>query len=85
MTTKWKEAVVELDRLLYADARKEFTATAQIGYGVDGDDEIRTGDFAAVRGTFERDGFVREIEQHIASKTRLADELISRMEKLRGR
>jgi hypothetical protein len=84
MTTKWKEAVVELDRQLYADAHKEFTATAQIGYGIDGDEETKRGDFAAVRGTFDKDSFVSEIEQHIADKTTLADELISRMEKMRG-
>jgi len=40
-------------------------------------------DFAAVRGTFEEDSFVSEIEKHIFSKTELANELISRMEKLR--
>lgn len=82
MTRKWKEAVVELDKTLYADAEKEFADTAQIGYGVDGDEEIKHRDFAAVRGTFEQDSFVREIEKHIAGKTELGDELISRLEKL---
>jgi hypothetical protein len=82
-TTKWKEAVVELDRQLYADARKEFETTAQTGYGIDGDEKIRRDDFEAVRGSFEKDSFVAEIEQHIATKNALADELISRMEKLK--
>jgi len=36
-----------------------------------------------VRGTFEENSFVSEIEKHIISKTTLCDELISRMEKLR--
>ena len=83
LTAKWKTAVVELDHTLYADAKKEFAATAQIGYGLDGDKETRRSDFAAVRGTFEEDSFVSEIEKHITSKTTLGDELISRMEKLR--
>jgi len=83
LTTKWKSAVVELDHMLYADAKKEFAATARIGYGTDGDVEIRSADFEAVRGTFEENIFVSEIERHIASKTALADELIGRMEKLR--
>ena len=82
LTTKWKDAVVELDRRLYADAQKEFAATSQIGYGLDGDEETKHSDFAAVRGTFEKDSFVCEIEKHITSKTTLGDELISRMEKL---
>ncbi len=36
-----------------------------------------------VRGTFEGNSFVSEIEEHITKKTTLGDELISRMEKLR--
>ena len=82
LTTKWKDAVVDLDHRLYADAKKEFTATAQIGFGLDGDEQTKHLDFAAVRGTFEQDSFVSEIEKHISSKTELADELINRMEKL---
>jgi len=83
LTTKWKEAVVELDHRLYADAKKEFAATAQIGYGLDGDEKTKHADFAAVRGKFEENGFVCEIEKHITNKTALGDELIGRMEKLR--
>ncbi len=82
LTTRWKKAVVELDNILYDDAKKEFAATAQIGYGLDGDEKTKHSDFAAVRGTFEEDSFVSEIEQHITSKTALGDELISRMENL---
>jgi hypothetical protein len=83
LATKWKQAVVELDHRLYADAKKEFAATAQIGYGLDGEEETRHSDFEAVRGLFEENSFVSEIEKHIISKTALGDELISRMEKLR--
>ena len=83
LTTRWKKAVVELDHTLYDDAKKEFAATAQIGYGLDGDEKTKHVDFAAVRGILEEDNFVSEIEQHITSKTALGDELISRMENLR--
>jgi len=82
LTTKWKTAVVELDHMLYADARKEFAATAQTGFGIDGPEETKHSDFAQVRGTFEENSFVSEIEEHIAAKTELGDELIRRMEKL---
>ena len=82
LTTKWKEAVVELDHRLYEDAKKEFIATAQIGFGIDGDENTKHHDFTAVRGSFEQDSFVSEIEKHISSKTELASELINRMEKL---
>ncbi|MHC4363841.1 MAG: DUF4954 family protein [Planctomycetota bacterium] len=82
LVTKWKKAVVELDNMLYADAKKEFAATAQIGFGLDGNAETRRSDFEAVRGTFEKNSFVSEIEKHIKSKTALGDELISRMKEL---
>ncbi|MHC4752253.1 MAG: DUF4954 family protein [Planctomycetota bacterium] len=84
LTIKWKEAVVELDKTLYKDADKEFAATAQIGYGLDGNEETKHSDFTQVRGTFEDNSFVSEIEEHIAAKTELADELISRMKKVTG-
>jgi hypothetical protein len=83
MTNRWKKAVVDLDHLLYADARKEFAPTAQTGFGIDGDEQAKQCDFAAVRGTFEADGFVKEIEKHIATKTELGNELLRRIELLR--
>jgi NDP-sugar pyrophosphorylase family protein len=82
MAKTWKEAVVELDRKLYADAKKEFHGTAQIGYGLDGDEGTKHADFEQVRGVFEENSFVSEIEEHIAAKTELCDELVSRMAKL---
>jgi carbonic anhydrase/acetyltransferase-like protein (isoleucine patch superfamily) len=84
LVTKWKTAVVELNRMLWADARKEFAATAQIGYGLDGAEEAKQADFKQVRGTFEENSLVLEIEKHIISKTTLGEELIRRIEELRG-
>jgi hypothetical protein len=82
LVQRWKEAVLELDQRLYADTKKEFAATAQIGFGLDGDSETKQSDFAAVRGTFEADGFVTQIEKHIAAKSTLADELLGRISPL---
>jgi len=82
LATDWKTAVVALDHMLYADAKKEFAPTAQIGYGLDGDQQTRRADFEQVRGTFDENSFVLEIDSHAVSKTALGDELIGRMEKL---
>lgn len=82
MIADWKKAVIQLDEMLYADAGKEFAPTAQIGYGPDGDQQTRQADFERVRGTFEDNDFVREIEKHKAAKTALGDELIGRMQML---
>lgn len=84
MTHRWRNAVVDLDNQLHADAKKEFGPTVQTGFGLDGDDDSKQRDFAAVRGTFEADGFVAEIQKHITAKTALADELLSRIEPLRA-
>jgi len=83
LVTDWKNAVTELDNMLCADARKEFSATVQTGYGLDGDQQTRQADFERVRGTFDENDFVQEIEKHIINKTALGDELISRMETVR--
>ncbi len=82
LVTKWKNAVVNLDNQLYLDAGKEFAVTVQTGFGLDGDSVTKHADFASVRGTFEKDKFVSEIENHIKTKTELANELISRLETL---
>jgi hypothetical protein len=68
--------------MLHADAKKEFAATAQIGYGLDGRQDAKQADFEQVRGTFEENDFVLEIEKHITVKTAIAEEMVSRMKQL---
>lgn len=75
----WKESVVELDRLLYADAKKEFALSSRIGFGIDGGEYDRNLDFEQVRGEFEKNAFVQEALDHIRKKTELGNELIERM------
>ncbi|MHC4244746.1 MAG: DUF4954 family protein [Planctomycetota bacterium] len=84
LVTKWKTAVIELDRMIYADTKKEFAETAQIGYGLDGGKETMQHDFEQVIGTFEENNIVLEIKKHIASKTALGDKLISQIQQLKG-
>ncbi len=76
---RWKKSVVDLDRMLYEDARKEFTLSSMTGFGIDGDDEVKKRDFEQVRGDFEKNGVVLAILDHIKSKTELGDELIGRL------
>jgi len=76
---KWKKSVVDLDRMLYEDARKEFTLSSMTGFGIDGDDEVKKRDFEQVRGDFEKNGVVLAILDHIKTKTELGDELIKRL------
>ena len=80
---QWKNAVVGLDRMVYEDAKKEFSLSAMTSFGADGDVDTRNLDFAEVRGgQFESNPFVMETLDHIRRKTELGDELISRLRKI---
>ena len=80
----WKDAVTSLDRMLWEDARKEFSLTAKTGFGFDGigteecgrKGEIQSQDFSQVRGQFESNPFVKSVEEHIRVKGALADKWI---------
>jgi len=82
MVKSWKEAVLYLDRQVRDDAGKEFTATAMTGYGIDSDQVGAQRDFEQVRGNFEGNSFVSDIDSHMEEKSRLSDELIERLEKI---
>ncbi|MCC8175382.1 MAG: DUF4954 family protein [Bacteroidales bacterium] len=76
---RWRDSVVGLDRLLYDDARKEFSLCSKVGFGVDGGCSRQESDFEQVRGAFDSDPFVRMVLDHIDAKSALASELISRL------
>ena len=80
----WKEAVVGLDKMVYEDARKEFSLSSMTGFGVDGSRREKQEDFEQVRGDFESNPFVTAVLKHIEVKSALGDELIGRMEKVAG-
>jgi hypothetical protein len=79
---RWKESVVNLDNLLYEDARKEFTLSSMTGFGIDGGEEVKKLDFEKVRGEFESNSVVAAIQEHIKQKTALGDELTERMRRV---
>ena len=83
MVEKWKKSVVDLDKMLYEDARKEFTLSSMTGFGIDGGEEIKKRDFEQVRGDFESNSVVSAIQDHIKQKTALGDELIVRISKIK--
>lgn len=79
---QWKKSVVDLDNLLYEDAKKEFSLSTQVGFGVDGDLRERAKDFASVRGDFKSNATVIEILNHIERKTNLGNRVIEGLEKI---
>ncbi len=79
---QWKESVVSLDKMLYADAKKEFSLSAHTGFGFDGSNRTAEADFEQVRGAFESNPFVTEVQAHIERKTQLGDRIIGMLKKL---
>ncbi|NDW12561.1 DUF4954 family protein [Bacteroides sp. 214] len=79
----WKEAVVGLDRMVYEDARKEFSLSSMTGFGADGSRSEMQQDFEQVRGDFESNTFVTAVLKHIEEKTALGNELIVRMQHIK--
>ncbi len=76
---KWQDAVVSLDKMVYADAKKEFSLSAMTGFGADGTRTEQEQDFEQVRGIFESNPFVMAVLEHIKVKTELGNELIDRI------
>ena len=76
---RWQEAVVGLDKMVYEDAKKEFSLTSMTGFGADGSRKEQRLDFEQVRGDFESNPFVTAVLQHIEVKTALGNELIDRL------
>ena len=80
---RWKESVVSLDNMLYADAKKEFSLSARTGFGFDGASQrTAEADFEQVRGDFETNPFVMETQAHIQRKSALGDRMIAMLEAL---
>lgn len=78
---QWKKSVIELDQMLYSDAKKEFKLNAMTGFGNDGDSETRLADFEMVRGSFEKNSLVMEIMSHIERKSRLGDRMVEELKR----
>ena len=80
---RWKESVVGLDRMVYEDAKKEFSLASMTGFGADGSRLEKELDFEQVRGDFESNPFVTAVLKHIEVKTELGNELIARMNQVK--
>ena len=81
---KWKKSVLTFNDLILRDAKKEFNAVSRIGFGMDGGDADKQIDFDAVRGTFDDNAFVKEINTQINKTTEIAEKLIAQLENLKN-
>jgi len=56
--TAWKDSLSKQTESILEDAGKEYDDKRRIGYGIDGDENIRDADFDEVRGLFEHNKFI---------------------------
>lgn len=79
---EWQKAVVDLDHMVYKDARKEFDLNSQTGFGADGDSSQQKADFESVRGSFESNSFVQAVLEHIDRKSALGNSVRAKLQKI---
>jgi hypothetical protein len=77
---QWKENSIRLNNMILSDAKKEFDPNSRIGFGLGGDPGI---DFEQVRGIFEHNSFVKELQDEIAGIERKADKWIENIGKMK--
>ncbi|NQU55405.1 MAG: DUF4954 family protein [Bacteroidetes bacterium] len=61
LISEYQKNAVKLNNMILKDAEKEFDSITKIGFGVDGDEQVRDQDFENVRGTYEKNKFVSEL------------------------
>ncbi|NND09132.1 MAG: DUF4954 family protein [Saprospiraceae bacterium] len=61
LVMQWKVNSLKLNNMILTDAEKEFDQNSTIGFGPDGDEEVKKADFSLVRGTYEENKFVKSL------------------------
>lgn len=79
--TDWRDNSVKLNNMILKDAEKEFDQLSKIGFGLDGNEKERNDDFENVRGKFEENKFVVELQNESGQIKLKADNLISYLNK----
>lgn len=75
----WEKDSIKLDKMILMDASKEFDESSRIGFGIDGDEEIRKLDFEAVRGFAEDNKFINGIKEEMTQTEKTAARLIEKI------
>jgi hypothetical protein len=74
---EWESASMALREIMLEDSKKEFGASARIGFGLDQSEENARRDFEAVRGTVDTNSVVQKLSAE-------ADAIRRRREQLKG-
>lgn len=81
-SAQYSDQQQKLLRLVLIDAEREYDEASRIGFGMDGDATARDQDFAAVRGKFEENSFVKQLHADIEQVGKRADAIRERLASL---
>ncbi len=73
----WKENSIKLNNMIAKDAMKEFDSLARLGYGINGNTEVRDLDFAAVRGAYEENPFIMQMDEDKVEIEKKAEKMLA--------
>jgi hypothetical protein len=74
----WRDLTDERNSLTLEDAKKEFDLSARIGFGIDGAEAVAD-DFAAVRGDFDHNEFVKIIRAEAGQVRERATNILAQL------
>jgi hypothetical protein len=78
--TDWKTNAIKLNNMILKDAEKEFDPGSKIGFGIDGDADTMDSDFQAVRGVYDNNKFVTNLQKESKGIEEKANRLIAILE-----
>ncbi|MEN8193319.1 MAG: DUF4954 family protein [Bacteroidota bacterium] len=61
----WVKNSTKLNNMIAKDAQKEFDSFAMIGFGIDGNEDVKRSDFLSVRGDYDTNSFVKSLNSEI--------------------
>jgi hypothetical protein len=76
---KWQISSEKAIRRILKDAAKEFSPKSRIGYGINGNEEMRNKEFATIVGTYDESSFVINLNKKLDSIRSQAEETIGKL------
>ena len=76
---EWKVNSIKLNNMILKDAMKEFDQGSMTGFGIDGDEEVKIRDFEAVRGSYDDNGFVKQLQGESEEITTKAEAIMANL------
>ena len=84
ITVNWQVSSEKAIRRILKDAAKEFAPKSRIGYGINGNEEMRDREFASIVGTYNENSFIIELNKNLESISTQAEKTLSKLKVLQG-